>query len=149
MMMSVLNFEIQVIPPLGQAYLAASDAKEKYKPFTRADVTEEMLAAVIEVRARNTDSDMKRNVNIEHIVILPRGKKDGALQPANIEPWDFEAKNLAGASFTRKGKVAAFNISDLPAGELDIVIISDTYGEERAGIKKNDRAKLDRWSGNK
>jgi hypothetical protein len=72
---------------------------EKCKKFNREDVTDEMLAPVLDARARNTDSDMKRHIHVEHVVILPRGKKEGAVQPTKIEPWDFEVSNLAGATF--------------------------------------------------
>ena len=145
--MGGLHFEVQVLPPLGRVYLAAREAKEKYLKFTREDVTEEMLAPVIEVRARNTDSDMRTNTNVQHIVVLPRRRKEGAVQPTKIEDWNFEAKNLMGASFTRVGKAAYFNVSELPPGELDVVVLSDTYGEVRAAIDKQNRAKLDAWCG--
>jgi hypothetical protein len=119
---------------------------ETCKKFNREDVTDEMLAPVPDVRARNTDSDMKRHIHVEHVVILPRGKKEGAVQPTKIDAWDFEVSNLAGATFTRKGKAAAFNLTEPPAGELDIVVVTERY-EQRAGIDKKDRAKLNAWSG--
>ena len=57
--MSLRGFEVEVIPPIGRVYLAAREAKDKYLKFSRADVTDEMLAPVIEIRARNTNKDMK------------------------------------------------------------------------------------------
>jgi hypothetical protein len=143
------GFEVEVLPPLGRVYLATREAKAKYLKFTREDVTEEMLAPVIEVRARNTERDMTKNTNVQHIVVLPRRRKEGAVQPTKMEDWNFEAKNLMGASFTRVGKAAYFNVSELPPGELDVVVLSDGYweGEERAAIDKQNRARLDAWCG--
>jgi hypothetical protein len=142
-----LYFEVQILPPLGRVYSAAREAKEKYLKFTREDVTEEMLAPVIEVRARWTDPDMTDNVNVQHIVVLPRRRKEGAVQPTKMEDWNYEAKNLMGASFTRIGKAAYFNVSELPPGELDVVIVSDTHPEVRAAIDTKSRARLDAWCG--
>jgi hypothetical protein len=142
-----LHFEVEILPPLGRIYLASREAKEKYLKFAREDVTEEMLAPVIVVRARWTNPDMSSNVNVRHIVILPRRRKDGAVQPTKMEDWNYEAKNLTGASFTRIGKAAYFNVSELPPGELDVVIVSDTQGEVRAAVDTKKRDKLDAWCG--
>jgi hypothetical protein len=49
---------------------------------------------------------MTDNVNVQHIVVLPRRRKEGAVQPTKMEDWNYEAKNLSGASFTRIGKAA-------------------------------------------
>jgi hypothetical protein len=64
-----------------------------------------------------------------------------------MEDWNYEAKNLTGASFTRIGKAAYFNVSELPPGELDVVIVSDTQGEVRAAVDTKKRDKLDAWCG--
>src|SRR5258708_21258552 len=66
---------------------------------------------------------MKWPREVTHIVILPKGKKDGAIQPVSIEDWNTEIKNALGASVTRIGKTATFNLADLPPGEFDIVMV--------------------------
>jgi hypothetical protein len=142
-----LGLRVEVVPPLGRVYLAAQEAKEKYLKFTREDVTEEMLAPVVEVRAWNVDSDLSNTTKVKHIVVLPRRRKEGAVQPTRIEDWNYEAKNLIGASFTRVGKAAYFNVSELPPGELDVVVVTDTWGEIRGPVDRQNRAKLDAWCG--
>src|SRR5260370_20443584 len=102
---------LEVITPAGQVYSAALAAKEKYLPFTRADVTPGMLAPLLTIRARSAGTDMKWHPEVTHIVILPKGKKDGAIQPVSIEDWNTEIKNALGASVTRIGKTATFNLA--------------------------------------
>jgi hypothetical protein len=135
---------LKVIPPIGRIYLAARDAKEKYLAFTASDVSDAMLAATLEIRAIY-DEGMAQNTAVQHIVLLPRGSKDNAVQPASITEWNFEKKNLAGATLTQVGRIAQFNIAELPSGEIDVVIIAESGREKRWAIKKSDREKLDRW----
>ena len=142
-----LHFDFSVLPPAGRIFLAAREAKEKHLKFARDDVTDEMLAPTIQVRARDAHDDNKSITNITQLLILPRGQREGAIQPIKSEDWNHETKNLVGASFFRIGKSAYFAVSELPAGELDFVIISDLYGEVRGGIGKTDREKLDQWCG--
>ena len=143
---AMLDMGVDVIPPLGRVYIAAREAKDKYLTFTRDQVTDEMLAPRIEVRARTTSTKMTENVAVTHLVIVPRGKKAPAVQPTEIADWNYEAKNLAGASLTRVGKRAFFNVGDRPPGELEIVVVTDQSYEMRAGLGQKDREKLNSWS---
>ena len=102
---------------------------------------------MVEVRAWNVDRNMGNTTEVKHIVVLPRRSKEGAVQPTRIEDWNYEVKNLTGASFTRIGKAAFFNVSELPRGELDVVIVTDSWGEIGGPVDRQNRAKLDAWCG--
>jgi hypothetical protein len=133
-------WQVEAAGPIGRIYRAARDAKDKYLAFTEADVTDHMRAPVLEVRVRNVDTDMTTDANVKHVILLPGGKKDGAIQPLAIEDWNYDG-TLAGAKFTRIGKAASFSLSSLPKGDIDVVIMSDTYGDVKVNISKDDRTR--------
>jgi hypothetical protein len=137
----ILGWHIEVAGPLGRIYRAAAEAKTKYLDFSLSDVTADMTRPVLQVRAINRSDDMRHNVNVTHIVILPRGKKTNALQPIEISDWSYDAQNLAGASITRVGKIALFDLAALPRGDLDVVIVSDYYKDYLAKISRADRVR--------
>ena len=140
---SMLGWDFQVVGPLGRVYLAAKDAKQKMKKFGREDITAEMLSPTVSARARWVDKDMRHNVAVEHIVIIPKGKKDQAVQPLKIENWNYDAKNLVGGSITRIGKEASFDIVALPAGDLEVVIIAGGSAPNyEIGVSLKDRKRL-------
>jgi hypothetical protein len=132
------SMNLTIAGPLGRVYLAARAAKAKMKPFGLEQVTEQMLAPVVEVTARYEFEDMKKNPAVDHIVVLPNGSKTLAIQPSEIEPWDYEARNLLGAVVPRRGKRAQFKISDLPAtGTLVVVATSDYMNyDQKIDVKK-------------
>ncbi len=143
----MLDWSVTVTPPLGRIYVAARNAKDKYLPFARADVSEDMLASEIHVFVESTASKMTELRDVEHVVILPRGKNEGAVQPSRIDAVESEVKNLAGASFKKISKRAVFKLADLPPGEFDIVVVSSGARDFRAGVREKDRQKLTLWSG--
>jgi hypothetical protein len=144
--MGIGTVRAEVLPPLGRIYAAARDAKAKYLPFAASNVDDAMRAPVLDVFVRDEDSDMKMLTSIEHVVLLPKGAKSGAIQPSKIEPWDAVAQNLAGAAITRVGKHAQFDLGTIPAGDVDVVAATQ-YREIRATIAGKDRAKLALWIG--
>ncbi len=143
----LVGFEIVARGAAGRVWVAAAEAKKKYLPFDRSAVTEEMTSPTLEIRARNVDTDMTRITNVTHIVILPKGAKDGAIQPTSIVDWDNEAKNLMGARFPRTGKIAQFAVADLPPGDIDVIAVDDRYKREaRSTLKAADRDRILKWS---
>ena len=75
-----------------------------------------MLEPTVTIRVIDLSGTMKRVADIEHVVLMPAGSKE-AIQPAKIESFEEDVKNLMGASFKQKGQVATFKVSDLPAGD--------------------------------
>ena len=138
---SIAEINMVVAGPVGRAFMAARDAKKKLMPFAPENLSPEILAPTITVQARWERKKMTDNPSVEHIVILPDGKKDQAIQPATIEAWDYDAKNLVGAVVTRLGKSATFDLSKLPAGDIDILVISKGAVDYREHIDAKKRAR--------
>jgi hypothetical protein len=103
-----------------------------------------MLEPVVEIDVRDEGSDMRYLAEIAHIVILPKGAKDGAVQPVSIADWNGTAQNLMGASVVRIGKSARFALDALPPGEFDIVAATQ-FGEYRGTVGGDKRTKLGQW----
>ena len=130
---------VAIMGPLGRVYQAADHAKYKFLPFTRADVTDDMLQPTLTITARTIGT----NRAVNHIVIMPRGAKDdaAAVQPTSIEPYDAEEQNQLGATMTRIGKSATFQLASLPPGAFDVIIVGQRAA--RAKVNEKDRAKLE------
>ena len=94
-------------PPLIATYttpylrvaLAANEAKKRYKIFTAAEVTPDMLAPVIVVRAWSRYSVDREVANVLMIVLLPHDSKDAA---EAIHATEMQDASQFG--FTEKGK---------------------------------------------
>jgi hypothetical protein len=73
--------------------------------------------------------------------MLPKGKAGAAIEPLAIEDWNYESASVAGSKVTRIGKAASFSLSSLPRGDIDVVIMSGTYGDVTVTISSDDRAR--------
>lgn len=112
--------------PFSRVAQAAQAAKKKYKNFTEADVTPEMIEPHLEVLApsHTRAGEGPRPVNVEAVVITPRKSKDrgAAIQPIKSEEMTAEYKNLMGATFEGRGMRAVFPLSALSeANEVHVV----------------------------
>lgn len=112
--------------PFSRVAQAAQAAKKKYKAFTEADVTPEMIAPHLEVLAPSLDRVGNRagRANVEAVVIMPKKSKDraAAIQPLKSEEMTSEYKNLMGATFEGRGMRAVFPLSVLSdANEVHVV----------------------------
>lgn len=142
--MNMTDTIVIIMGPLGRVYQAANSAKEKFLPFTRADVTEDMLQPTLTISARCGGTNMAVNPSVTHIVIMAKGAKDdaAAVQPTSMDPWDTEVGNLLGAKMTREGKRATFSLASLPPGAFDIIIVGVTSGNDKSKVNEKDRARL-------
>jgi hypothetical protein len=96
--------------PFLRVALAANAAKRRYRQFTEADVTPEMIAPAIEVYASSHSLQGADIANVETIVVLPHNGKDTtrAVHPTQMKEASEEYKNLFGFSGEGRGMLAVF-----------------------------------------
>jgi hypothetical protein len=111
--------------PYSRVVMAAQAAKKKYKPFTEADVTPEIVApGELHIHAFAGDPVGPGMANVQAVVIMPKGAKDQAkaVQPTKSEEATAEYKNAMGAEFEGKSVTATFPLEMLSeANEVHIV----------------------------
>jgi hypothetical protein len=113
--------------PYSRVVGAAKAAKKKYKPFTAADVTQEMLVPEVHILVPAFVDASEQGAaasNVEAVVIMPKGSKDRtqALHPSASGELTAEFKNLAGAEWEGRGIRATFPLSVLSeANEVHVV----------------------------
>jgi len=98
--------------PFLRVALAAHEAKKKYKAFSPADVTPDMLTPDIQVYASSQSLEGTAIANVETVVILPHKSEDRsqAIHPTRTTEATTEYKNLFGFTGEGRGIVAAFPI---------------------------------------
>jgi len=128
--------------PFIRVALAAQDAKRNYKPFTAADVTEDLIAPELHVYAeahevRTLRSPLKRGevrdaIGVTAVVVARKKAKepDNVIQPLRTLAVPVSVKNLFGAVFEATGMTAAFPIDALD-NDREIRVVY-TNGKERA-----------------
>jgi hypothetical protein len=122
-------------PPVIAAYttpflrvaLAAHEAKKKYKAFSPADVTPDMLTPDIQVYASSKSLEGTAIANVETVVILPHKSEDRsqAIHPTRTTEATTEYKNLFGFTGEGRGIVAVFPI-DVWTEANEIHVVFDT-----------------------
>jgi hypothetical protein len=106
--------------PFLRVAIAATEAKKKLMIFGPSDVTEEMLAPVLIVKAYplfgEKYSDSHRGA--EHVVIKKCGSKDpaDAIQPISIKPYDETHSTSGGGIITKQGLEAIFPLDAFKEG---------------------------------
>lgn len=141
------QYEIVIVGPLGRIARAAQLAERELKPFTRTDVTDDMLAPMVRISVWPDKPTDMRYVPppVSNIVIMPKGVTDvsKAIQPIKKESVPQEWGNALGAKVASEAMIADFNLDDLPAGEFDIVVgCACRGGPPRATVKAKDRQKI-------
>lgn len=142
-------FSIVVEGPTARVARAANDAASEFKPFIASQVTPEMRAPIVTIMA-SPDAPtihlgrISPTPNATHMVLLPRGSKDSskAVQPIRKNQVAQQFGNAMGASVTSQGLLAEFSLTELPAGEFDVVVIAENGVEHRRTIKKDDRQQI-------
>lgn len=130
--------------PYSRVVSAAQAAKKKYKTFTEADVTPELVAAgELHIHGFAINPDGPGMANVETIVITPKGSKDKskAIQPTKATETTSEFKNQMGASFEGRSMTAVFPL-DVLTEDHEIHIVYDSLigkpawcDDCKAGIK--------------
>jgi hypothetical protein len=148
-MLAPMSYSIVVTGPIGRIAGAAREAAAAYKPFTRAEVTPELAQNLIAMTvipdkpSYNKYSGWSVAPPAEHLVVQPPKSKspETAVQPCKMETFPVSWSNSFGMKFEGQGLRALFRPTDLPEGEIEVVVISGT-GEQRARLKAEDRAKI-------
>jgi hypothetical protein len=143
------GYDVAVVGPMGRVALAAQDAKKKYLPFARGNVTDDMrrmtLSVAIDPQPPSFTSGVwHHSAPATHVVVKLKGREDVVAQPLNVQLVDRSWNNAFGATFTSRGAVATFPAAAfmlMPPGDIDIVVITD-YGERRCKIGKKERANI-------
>lgn len=139
-------YNIHIGGPLSHISTAAERAAASYLPYTLADVTEDDRAPLLYVVASckppewNRYSGMHVNPDAKHVVVQAK-KNSQAIQPAHVEPIPMEWKNAVGGVFTCSGLSATFQLSDLPQGQFEIVVVNVFGREQRATVKPEHRTR--------
>jgi hypothetical protein len=130
------KFAAAATTPYLRVVAAATDAKRKYKDFTAADVTPEMIAPELHIYASSLQ-DGASTYDVETIVIMPKGERDPAkvVRPVRTSEIAEERKNLLGAEFKGKGMLSVFPLTMFASGhEVRIVRSGGGLGEIKAKI---------------
>jgi hypothetical protein len=111
--------------PYSRIVLAAAAARKRYKTFTSADVTADMLAPELHVYAISHAIDgMKEIANVEAVVVMPYKSKDrsAVVLPTSTTALTEEYRNLMGAVANGRSIMAVFPLSVLDENnELRVV----------------------------
>ena len=111
------------------------EAKRKYREFTAADVTPEMIAPELHIYASSGHLGAT-TYDVETIVIMPKGEED---MPAVVKPLRTEEigelyRNLLGAEFEGKGMLAVFPLTMFANDHELRIVRSGSDGEVKAKI---------------
>lgn len=143
------SFDVIVSRNAGRIAFLAANAKRLYKNFTIADVPESLLTPGVFVSVEPQTPARSSNTYrvpalIDGIVLKSKDRPDVVVQPELVDTEPVEWKNLLGGSVDGNRAVARFPldaVKELPAGEFDIVIITEA-GERRCKVGNNDRKRL-------
>lgn len=140
------SFTVRIEGPMGHIMRLSAFAKRQYKPFTMADVTDDMLAPVLRLIV-TPDEPTRRGGTLvttplaQHVV-LKAAKGPDVVQPLELTPMPVEWGNLFGARVAGQGLVASFPLDAfraLPDGEVAAVIVTDGH-ERRCTLPVKQRA---------
>ncbi len=112
--------------PFMRVMLAAHAATKRYRPFSEADVTPEMLAPEIHVYAASQSLEGAAIANVEAVVVLPRDSKDSsqAVHPLRMNEASEQYKNLFGFVGEGRGMIAVFPL-DVWRDDNEVHVVFD------------------------
>jgi hypothetical protein len=112
--------------PFMRVAAAANAAKKKYKAFSEADVTPDMIAPELHVMGYAVSLGKLNVANVENVVITKKKDKDRsrAIQPTRTEPLSEEYQNLYGAKTEGRSLLAVFPL-DVAVDGNEVHIIYD------------------------
>lgn len=140
------SFTIVIDGPLIRVQRAAADAAKEYRSFTRADVSEDLLASVVNITAV-PDKPVYNSIGKSWVVtpaathLVIQAKSGPALQPTKTETFPMDWGNAFGATFHGQGIIGTFDLADVPQTDFDVVVVTDGR-ETRVTVKKKDREKI-------
>lgn len=137
-------FVALLIGPLNRIQDAAFDAAKAYKPFTRADVTSDMLLdeVLVVVSPKAPSSIHDRSLRASQIVLQTRTKPPVTIQPTSSTARRVGWTNGFGATAAGQGMTAWFALGELPPDDFEIVIVTQATKETRLVVKGSQRAAI-------
>ena len=144
------NYTITLAAAAGRVAAMAAEAKRLYRPFSAADIAEDIrsgqTAYVAAVPANPTSSSNAIHVAppIERIVLKSKTNPNAVAQPKHVEITPVEWSNLVGGKVGGTSALATFDageVRELPPSEFDMVLITPA-GERRCKVGMKDRQRL-------
>ena len=140
----IRKFRITGQPPMSRVARYAADARRRYEPTPQPTddhivgmISNDVFTLWIRPEARGSMVTAARlaDTGVEHVVIRPRGDKEGryTVQPLTLDIAGAESvTNLFGASIQLEGVVATFSSRDVIAiaEDADVEVILITTGGE-------------------
>lgn len=113
-------------PPFLRVALAANVAKKRYRSFTEADVTPEMIAPELLVYAPSHSLQGAAIANVVTVAVLPSNSKgtSQAVHPTRMNEASEQYKNLFGFTGEGQGVVAAFSL-DVWRENMEVHVVFD------------------------
>jgi len=120
--------QVLIVGPFGRIVDAAAKAAREYRPFDRADVTEEMLAPTLTVsvvpnKPLQMDGQWLPRDPV-HVVVRPRDALDlkWIIQPLRKVSFVRDWTNSLGMKIQTGGLIAEFPLGQIPRGDFEVVI---------------------------
>jgi hypothetical protein len=141
-------FRVGVIGPMTSIGITAAAATKQFKPFTVADVAADArqlrwTLSVVPAKPGSVGGNWTVSAPVNEVLLQRHGVTDIAdvIRPISTtftpETWS----NAMGAKFEGRGAIAVFDATTLPAGDLDIVIVTSA-NPRRYELPAKDRAKV-------
>jgi hypothetical protein len=138
-------YRILLRGPQSRLAALAADAAQKFLPFDPASAPADVTARELDVVAipgqplYRPYSGWDVTPPVTHIVL--KTKAGVVVQPLKVEPFPYEWTNAMGGKFTSGGAVARFPLASIPAGDVDVVIVS-AQGPYQRTLKAKDRDRV-------
>lgn len=139
------GYVVRLYSPLSWIKQKASDAAKEYRPFTKADVTPDMLDPVLRVVVYpSTPTHVIAGAtrlasSVQHVVIRDSSRGQ-VVQPLRKEPFSEDVQNALGASVEYTGTSAVFPLQQVEQlrdakGEFFITVVG-TNGDKDFKVKR-------------
>ncbi len=154
------KYHIQLSTNLGMIAMAASQAKQKYKPYGRSDVRDKFLKPAVYVDIFPSDPVETKNAlgvvlqlgvtpRLSHVVLKSSAKDGTAAQPENLVvtpvPW---TRGGSSVESTKGEATFAFDaVTAMPPGNFNIIVVTEA-GERKCKVNQGSRKKLGLDKGN-
>lgn len=140
------RFRATMSSNIGEIALIAYEKKRKYQPVGLEDVPAGLRepAAFVSIAPLGdsvADGQVDLPSLIEHVIVRPKGNKDGAVQPLNIQTNPTYLQNLFGAVIAANTAVVSFPAQAIyeiaQNDDVEIVVIT-AAGERKCDINDDD-----------
>lgn len=138
-------YDVTVVGRLGRIALKADSAKREYKPFTAADIPDDLLRdeVIVDVVPTkpivNTLGTAHLNTAPPFSAIVLKTASGAVVQPLSLERTPHTFANPLGVTVSLDG--ARLTFPPLPAGDFSIVVVT-AGGEFVADFKGKNRQKI-------